>query len=191
MPVFRSLYLALRRLAWLGLILALLWGLTATPPVSAQDTSVTHIVRRGENLYLIAARYGVTVYDIMRANRLRNPNMIYVGQELVIPVAGQTTTTTAQTPSPTPEQVVHIVRPGQTLYWIAQHYGVTVGEIMRANHLRNPHLIYVGQRLIIPSVPAPTAVPPTARAPTATFTPTMQPFVIEATATPCPQLWRP
>jgi len=147
---------------------------------SAQESPVIHIVRPGENLYLIANRYGVTVRAIMQANGLRNPNVIYVGQQLAIPTsAGGTPTSTATpmatvtlTSSPEGEQV-HIVQRGQTLYAIALRYNVTVGELMRVNGLRNPNLIRVGQRLIIPSVPAPTTLPPAGLpADTPTATPT-------------------
>ncbi len=179
MPVSRIFRLSHgpARLSLLGLLLL---GLILVPalalPVQAQDESpVVHVVRPGENLYLIANRYGVTVRAIMRVNRLRNPNVIYVGQELIIPVTPTATPTGTITPSPTPvPERVHIVRPGQTLYAIALRYNVTIGELMRANGLRNPHLIYVGQRLIIPGVPAPTARPPAAPTP-ATPSPTPTP----------------
>ena len=45
-----------------------------------------HVVQRGENLFRIALRYGVTVDAMAQANGLANPNQIYVGQTLVIPV---------------------------------------------------------------------------------------------------------
>jgi len=44
-----------------------------------------HIVRYGENLTIIARRYGTTVDAIVRANRLPDRNRIYVGQRLIIP----------------------------------------------------------------------------------------------------------
>lgn len=43
-----------------------------------------HVVRSGDNLYRIARRYGVTVESIVIANRIKNPNLIYVGQQLRI-----------------------------------------------------------------------------------------------------------
>ncbi|MDH7484787.1 MAG: LysM peptidoglycan-binding domain-containing protein [Anaerolineae bacterium] len=52
--------------------------------------------------------------------------------------------------------VVHIVQPGETLYAIAQRYGVSPGAIVSANGLLNANIIYVGQRLTIPlGTPAP------------------------------------
>ncbi|MBC8262717.1 MAG: LysM peptidoglycan-binding domain-containing M23 family metallopeptidase [Anaerolineales bacterium] len=47
--------------------------------------------------------------------------------------------------------VVHVVRLGETLYSIAQHYGTTIEAIALANHIADPRWIQVGQRLTIPS----------------------------------------
>ena len=44
----------------------------------------------------------------------------------------------------------YTVRAGNTLYSIARRYGSTVNSVMRANHIRNANVIYVGQRLCIP-----------------------------------------
>ena len=52
---------------------------------SAVATGGTHTVQRGETLASIAATYGVTVADIVAANGISNPNLIAVGQELVVP----------------------------------------------------------------------------------------------------------
>jgi nucleoid-associated protein YgaU len=44
-----------------------------------------HEVKRGETLATIAAQYGVTVQGIVQANGITNPNLIAVGQKLIIP----------------------------------------------------------------------------------------------------------
>ncbi|MCL2064252.1 MAG: LysM peptidoglycan-binding domain-containing protein [Candidatus Cloacimonetes bacterium] len=54
-----------------------------TPTVASSNRSVTHTVRRGENLFRIALQYGVSVEDLRRWNRLSNTN-IRVGQILNI-----------------------------------------------------------------------------------------------------------
>jgi LysM repeat protein len=117
-------------------------GIAAAQPLD--DTGVIHMVRRGETLTSIAARYGTTVSAIVRANGLRNRNFIWSGQRLRIPVGGNRSTAPVSTRS------VHIVRRGETLTYIAWRYGTTVQAIARANGLRNPNFIWVGQRLIIP-----------------------------------------
>ncbi|MDQ0194221.1 LysM peptidoglycan-binding domain-containing protein [Paenibacillus wynnii] len=49
---------------------------------------MNHIVQPGDTMWSIAARYGVTVDSILRANNLTNPNYIYLGQNLIIPTPG-------------------------------------------------------------------------------------------------------
>ena len=63
----------------------LVYGAVAQP---AHAQNQVHVVRRGETLFSIAARYGTTTQAIVRANGLPNANRIYVGQRLVIPGSG-------------------------------------------------------------------------------------------------------
>jgi nucleoid-associated protein YgaU len=46
-----------------------------------------YVVKKGDTVYKIAKRYGTTMEAIILANNLRNPNLIYPGQILLIPVA--------------------------------------------------------------------------------------------------------
>ncbi len=114
----------------------------AAPPINGP---VVHIVRWGENLTRVAARYGVSVYDIAQANHITDPNRIYVGQRLVIPL------TPAPTPAPSGNAVQYVVQPGDTLSALAVRYRSTVYAIVQANRLVNPSYIYVGQVLVIPT----------------------------------------
>lgn len=111
---------------------------------SSSTTGRTHTVKSGETLYSIAWRYGVTVQQVVAANRLANANLIRVGQVLAIPGTGGTT-------PPPPAITRHTVRAGETLYAIALRYGVTVQQIVAANNITNPGLIRVGQVLTIPT----------------------------------------
>lgn len=63
--------------------------LSLEPPATPTVGTATHKVQRGENLIGIAARYGTTVRAIVRANGLANPDVIYIGQKLVIPLPTQ------------------------------------------------------------------------------------------------------
>jgi len=122
------------------------------PTVGAED-GLYHTVLWGETLSGIARRYGVTVADIVAANNLANANLIYAGQKLLIPVE-------------TGAYTEHIVVAGETLSAIAAKYGVTYWDIVRRNGIANPNLIYVGQKLIIPTPGAPEPTPePTTETP--------------------------
>ncbi|HIP87994.1 MAG TPA: LysM peptidoglycan-binding domain-containing protein [Anaerolineales bacterium] len=137
-----------------GFILAILACLLAAMPVGAQG-SIVHVVQRGENLFRIGLRYGVTVDVLAAANGILNPNHIYVGQRLIIP--------TGSTPVPSPPASstgTYVVRPGDTLFRIALRHGVSLWDLARANGIQNPSLIYVGQVLRIPSGSAPAPPSP-------------------------------
>ncbi len=54
------------------------------PPTTPRPYRV-HIVRRGETLSMIAARYGVSLWRLARLNGIKNINLIFVGQRLLIP----------------------------------------------------------------------------------------------------------
>lgn len=58
---------------------------SAEPPTPPPDEPRVHIVQRGDILARIAATYNTTVSAILAANNIPNPNVIFVGQRLVIP----------------------------------------------------------------------------------------------------------
>jgi LysM repeat protein len=134
-----------KRLALLAgvALIVLLAGLGGATVVSAQEPTIVHIVQSGETLYSITRSYGVDMWAIARANGITNPNHIYAGQRLVIP--------TGQAGDIGHTGTVYIVQSGETLYSIANRYGMSVWAIARANGITNPNLIYVGQRLAVPA----------------------------------------
>ena len=150
----------MRRILLISCVLALM--LVSLVPVSAQfepqaavGGETIHIVARGETLASIARSYGTTVQAIASANGIWNPNLIYPGQRLVIPVGG----TPPPTPPP-PSQTYYIVQRGDTLAKIARNFGTTIWAIAQANNIANPNVIYVGMYLVIPSgtPPPPTTI---------------------------------
>jgi LysM repeat protein len=117
---------------------------------SGGGSSTTHVVQWGETLYSIAQRYGTSVSAIVSANGLRNANYIWAGQRLRIPSGGGGGSSRGGGSAPS-GGTVHVVQRGETLAGIAYRYGTTVAAIASTNGLRNPNLIWVGQRLRIPS----------------------------------------
>ncbi len=147
---------------------------------TAVYANTIHTVQRGETLFSISRRYNTTVAALMQANNIVNPNLIYAGQQLVIPSGSApppTVTPPPTGPTATPPSVIfptHNVRSGETLSSIGRLYGVSVYALAQANNIANINRIYVGQRLVIPiggtQPPQPTPVPPSP-GPTATPTP--------------------
>lgn len=94
-----------------------------------------YTVKNGDTLFEIARLYQVPVDVITRANRLNDPNTIFVGQVLRIP----------QSTRP----LWYVVRYGDTLYTIAKRFFTTVDNIVALNSLANPDVIYPGDRIRI------------------------------------------
>ncbi len=116
---------------------------------------VQHVIRPGETLAGIAARYGITPDLILRANNIANPNLIYYGQTLNIWTAstvdaGANAAAASAQPSIAADALRHTVRAGETLGTIARSYGVSLSDIIAANALSNPNLVYVGSQIVIP-----------------------------------------
>lgn len=58
---------------------------TAADTPAAMPAGETYTVQAGDNLSQIAASYGVAVGQMLQTNGIQNPNIIFVGQVLVIP----------------------------------------------------------------------------------------------------------
>jgi len=126
------------------------------PPSVAQISYIYHTVQPGENLYRISLRYSVSMYAIMQANGISNPNRIYVGQVLRIPTGSGHPPAPPPPPGPVPPPAPHTgfyytVVYGDTLGAIAARFGTTIYAIMQANGIVNPNCIYRGQVLWIPT----------------------------------------
>ena len=67
--------------------------------------------------------------------------------------------TPTPSPTPTPEVVLHLVAYGETLFSIAQFYGVSWEALAAANEISYPYWIYVGQELVIPGAEEAEATP--------------------------------
>ena len=104
-----------------------------------KPSSNTYVVKSGDNLYKIANQFNTTVNELKNLNNLTT-NTLQIGQVLKIP-GGEVDKPSTNT---------YIVKSGDSLYKIANQFGVSVSSIMSANNLSNSNLS-IGQKLIIPS----------------------------------------
>lgn len=140
---------------WLAVLIAIVMSGTMLPPAMQASGGEIHVVRRGETLSGIAARYGVSISALAKTNHIRNRNRIYVGMRLQIP--GRSSGSNAGS---TPNGGTYKVKRGDTLSAIGQRFGVSVAALKAANGIKNANRIRVGQRLVIPkSGSTPTTSP--------------------------------
>ncbi|MCH7879584.1 MAG: LysM peptidoglycan-binding domain-containing protein [candidate division Zixibacteria bacterium] len=117
-------------------------GPSKTFAKSSSDSSpksfVTHKVRRGENLTVIARRFGVSVSKLRKWNSLGSAAMIFPGQRLkVYATSGKSDTYT--------------VRRGDSLWKIARRYGISLSKLKAWNDLSSRARISPGQTLYLTS----------------------------------------
>lgn len=102
-----------------------------------KDT-INYKIKSGDTLSEIAMKYNTTVSSIVSLNNIKNPNLIYTGD--IIKIKKNDT-------SSNNSNRYYTVRNGNTLWGIAQRYNTSVANLVRMNGIRNPNLIYPGQRI--------------------------------------------
>lgn len=154
----------IKLLASLTLILFLLGNsvnlTSAQEGVRRELKSFVYIVQPGDTLIAIAVRNNISLADIALANSLSDFDLIFPGQQLILPAIPAPNTPQPE-PAPVGFEQAHIVQAGETLFNIASAYGVSMEAIITANHVANPDLLQTGQSLQIPrGLPAPPEVLP-------------------------------
>ncbi len=116
----------------------------APTPAPGGGAAGNYTVKRGDTMSGIAARHGVSLSALTAANpQIRNPNLIYPGQKINIPGGGKA--------APSAPAGSYTVRSGDTMSGIASRHGVSLPALTAANpQIRNPNLIYPGQKINIP-----------------------------------------
>lgn len=104
------------------------------PVPPAQDDYTIYTVQKGDSLWLISQRYGITVPELIDINNLQNLT-IYVGQKLLVPKQED-------------DNTYYIVQSGDTLWSIANKNNMSVEELKNKNNLTS-NLLTIGQQLIL------------------------------------------
>ncbi len=98
--------------------------------------TTTYVVKKGDNLYDLSRKFGVSVEDITELNKLKNNNL-GIGYELLIPGNDSQSNNN------------YIVKSGDTISQIAEKLGVKSKDLKSSNNLKNERL-QIGQELYIP-----------------------------------------
>ena len=128
----------------------------ATPTPAADLTNTqTYVVQPGDSLSRIAREFETTAQEIAQINGIVNPNSIFRGQQLIIPLAEPATADASAVPeaSATPSaqsEMLYTIQPGDTLYRISLEFDVPLAELIEANNIENAGRIAVGEQIVIP-----------------------------------------
>lgn len=100
------------------------------------------IVQPGDTLLELSRKHNVPYHRLVAVNpQIQNPNQIYPGQVVILPTAPQ------RTPA---SEVQRVVRPGDTMFFIAREFGVPLNQLIANNpQVNDPNLIYPGMILTV------------------------------------------
>tara|TARA_A100001035_G_scaffold21789_1_gene14722 strand:- start:28 stop:771 length:744 start_codon:yes stop_codon:yes gene_type:complete len=103
-----------------------------------------HIVKIGDTISSISKIYSINKDIIVKLNKLKDENYIYVGQNLII----------SEPTENLPQQTdliknYHIVQTGENITEISNKYNLDIKYLIEINNLKNPDSIKVGQKLLI------------------------------------------
>jgi murein DD-endopeptidase MepM/ murein hydrolase activator NlpD len=123
------------------LIIIILFTLIAPLPVQAQDgAGPVYIVQPGDSLSSIAARFSVSMNDLMAANGISDPNQLAAGQQLVIPgLEGVTGVLNTE-----------FINFGDSYRSLMRRTQVPEALFKKLNRVVSPSEFYVGASMIVP-----------------------------------------
>ena len=102
-------------------------------------TQITHQVKSGEVLSLIAKKYNVGLSQLLEWNNIEDASRLQVGQDIVI--------YPNKTSVASDELVIHTVQSGEVLSVIAEKHNVGLSQLLEWNGLTTSSIIQVGQKL--------------------------------------------
>jgi murein DD-endopeptidase MepM/ murein hydrolase activator NlpD len=123
-----------------ALFLSIVTLISLSNPVLAQSGGPVYIVQSGDTLSFIAARFNVSLNDLVEANPTIDPNFLNQGQQVVIPglegISGILET--------------EIIPFGDSLRSLSRRTRVSDAQLIKLNRLISPTELYVGVSLIVP-----------------------------------------
>jgi len=145
-------------------------------PPEDRVTFRRYLVRMGDNLTAIAARYGIPVNPIAEINRFKNQHFIQAGESIIIPIRGldnarqmdarlSAMAGSNAAPKRGTYTFLHEVEDGESLYEIALRYGVEIFDLFEWNELTSKTDIMKGKLLVLKKSTAPALRRPAPPAP--------------------------
>lgn len=117
-----------------------------TAPPAQCPGGFFYTIRAGDTFFGLAARFNVSVQQLINANPGVDPNRLQIGQQICIP-------TQAPGPGPCPGGFLYTIRAGDTFFSLAARFNVTVQQLAAANPGVDPNRLMIGQQICIPTAP--------------------------------------
>lgn len=141
------------------------YGTESNPAQQATAGVAVHTVVPGDTLGGIANRHGVSLDSVFKANGMGMSTVIHPGQQIKLSGGAAPAPAPVQVPAPVqakPSAGAYTVVSGDTMGAIASRHGVSLASLLQANGMQVSEVIFVGQRIALPSgsgAPGPSSSP--------------------------------
>jgi murein DD-endopeptidase MepM/ murein hydrolase activator NlpD len=134
------------RRALCAVVLALaVWLLGPRALLAQTEGAQSYTVAPGDTLFEIAQQFGISLDDLVAFNGITDPNLLEVGQLLLIPGPNL-----AEVPAPTPDLAVVRAGIGDTVAGLAAEYGESPEALSALNNIAPTARLFPGQPLLLP-----------------------------------------
>ena len=116
----------------------------------SQEKYIKHTISKGENLTIIAKKYGLKPKDIIKANP-NAPKILKLNSVLLIPNTNQSATLKPNEAVANTTPGLHEVQAKETLWGISKKHNISVEDLKKANPLLETEGLKIGQQITIPS----------------------------------------
>jgi len=127
-----------------------------TPEITTNTTlnkdTEYYIVKKGDTLYSLSRKYGISVKDLINNNALKEPYILSIGQKITVFNQQKINKNVSDEFVDTQKiklQEVHVGQ-GDTLYSLSRKYSIPINDLAVINQLSAPFILHVGQSIKIP-----------------------------------------
>lgn len=133
--------------------------------------TLVHLAKKGDTVWSIADKYGVSVNELLKINRLNVKQPLLINQRLIVPVkpkpaiqskgqkqvqlylfVDEKDAPLAKKSNESQSMKSHLVKNGETIYSLAKKYKITEEELRQANGLTANSYLLIGQTLKVPQI---------------------------------------
>jgi len=118
-------------------------GATKIAKAARPMKTITYHVKRGDNLNAIARQHETTLATLLKLNRMKLNDPLYVGRKILIPAA-------VTEPADTKRLKKYTVKKGDTLFALAKSSSITIDELRRLNHMTDDDVLWSGRKIKLP-----------------------------------------
>ncbi|EGO8896436.1 LysM peptidoglycan-binding domain-containing protein [Enterococcus faecalis] len=113
------------------------------PKPTTTPKNTMHQVRAGESVWSISHKYGISMNDFIKWNKIKN-NLIHPGQQVIVKQPASTSKPAAKPSTP----ATYKVKAGDSVWGICEKYGLSVSKFVQWNKIKN-NTIHPGQKLTV------------------------------------------